>query len=166
MDVEEGYDLDDFDMDIDCDSDVEFSKERKKGLRALSKESKNKVGHFYVRQEFADKKDVQHSAVKLWQLEGNYIVKPNLSIPVKALKEQMQKKYQVGISIGKVKRARAASIIKVKGDFSERYSLLRDYFLELQRTNEDTTMKIDLERDYNPSKTRSSTGINQKENKL
>ncbi|GKB85587.1 hypothetical protein Tco_0957859 [Tanacetum coccineum] len=57
MDVEEGYDLDDFDMDIDCVGDVEFSKERKKGLRALSKESKNKVGHFYVRQEFADKKE-------------------------------------------------------------------------------------------------------------
>nr|GEV32191.1 putative reverse transcriptase domain-containing protein [Tanacetum cinerariifolium] len=29
MDVEEGYDLDDFDMDINCDSDVESSKKRK-----------------------------------------------------------------------------------------------------------------------------------------
>nr|GEW08007.1 putative NHL domain-containing protein [Tanacetum cinerariifolium] len=37
--------------------------------------------------------------------------------------------------------------------FSEQYSLLRDYVLELQRTNEDTTVKIDLERDYNPSET-------------
>nr|GEU28965.1 hypothetical protein [Tanacetum cinerariifolium] len=39
--------------------------------------------------------------------------------------------------------------MKVKGDFSKQYSLLGDYVLELQRTNEDTTMKIDLERDYN-----------------
>ncbi|GKE43246.1 mutator type transposase, partial [Tanacetum coccineum] len=63
--------------------------------------------------------------------------------------EHLQKKYQVGISIGKVKRARAVSIMKVKGNFSEQYSLLMDYVLEPQRTNEDTTMKIDLEREYN-----------------
>ncbi|GKE71659.1 hypothetical protein Tco_1529731 [Tanacetum coccineum] len=277
MDVEEGYDLDDFNMDIDCDSDVESSKERK---RALRKESKNKSGHFYVGQEFADKKEatslvtcqavatrrklyvwkndkVRVRAVyrgkclnsvgpnasglnspnkgKLKQVnekwvksktvetscsgqginkedeirinvggkKGGYlydtitcpwslqiskenntwtvktykehtclqtrevklltnkwlsnqiedIVKPNPSIRVKALKEQMQKKYQVGISVDKVKRARAASIMKVKGDFSEQYSLLRDYVLELQRTNEDTTVKIYLKRDYNPSET-------------
>ncbi|GJZ27143.1 hypothetical protein Tco_0571396 [Tanacetum coccineum] len=81
------------------------------------------------------------------------IVKPNPEIPVKALKEQLQKKYQVGISIGKVKRARAASIMRAKGDFTQQYSYLRDYVLELQRTNEDTTVKIDLERDYNPNET-------------
>nr|GEX29977.1 transposase, MuDR [Tanacetum cinerariifolium] len=56
VDVEECYDLDDFDMDIDCDSDVKSSKERKRALRALRKVSKNKHGHFYVGQEFADKK--------------------------------------------------------------------------------------------------------------
>ncbi|GJZ59223.1 hypothetical protein Tco_0615039 [Tanacetum coccineum] len=254
VDVEECFDLDDFDMDIDCDSDVESSKERKRALRALRKESKNKHGHFYVGQEFADKKEatalvscqtvatrrqlyvwkndklrvravcrgkcpnsvgpnasglnspnkdklkqvnekwvksktvetscsgkginkVDGIRIKVGEKKGSYvydtitcpwslqiskenntwtiedIVKPNPSIPVKALKEQLQKKYQVGISIGKVKRARAASIMKVKGDFSEQYSLLRDYVLELQRTNEDTTVKIDLERDYNPSET-------------
>ncbi|GKC96476.1 mutator type transposase [Tanacetum coccineum] len=35
MNVEEGYDLDDFDMDIDCDSDVKSTKERKRALRGL-----------------------------------------------------------------------------------------------------------------------------------
>ncbi|GJT78822.1 hypothetical protein Tco_1045547 [Tanacetum coccineum] len=55
MNVEEGYDLDDFDMDIDCDSDVESTKERKRALRGLRKESKNKSGEFYVGQEFVDK---------------------------------------------------------------------------------------------------------------
>ncbi|GJR27170.1 hypothetical protein Tco_1103402 [Tanacetum coccineum] len=55
------------------------------------------------------------------------IVKPNPKIPVKALKEQLQKKYQVGISIGKVKRARAASMMRAKGDFTRQYSYLRDY---------------------------------------
>ncbi|GKE16082.1 hypothetical protein Tco_1423659 [Tanacetum coccineum] len=60
------------------------------------------------------------------------IVKPNPKIPVKALKEQLQKKYQVGISIGKVKRARAASMMRAKGDFTRQYSYLRDYVLELE----------------------------------
>ncbi|GJT55589.1 putative reverse transcriptase domain-containing protein [Tanacetum coccineum] len=244
MDVEEGYDLDDFNMDIDCDSDVESSKERK---RALRKESKNKSGHFYVGQEFADKKEatslvtcqavatrrklyvwkndkVRVRAVyrgkclnsvgpnasglnspnkgKLKQVnekwvksktvetscsgqginkedeirinvggkKGSYlydtitcpwslqISKENNTWTVKTYKEHTclqtrEKKYQVGISIDKVKRARVASIMKVKGDFSEQYSLLRDYVLELQRTNEDTTVKIYLKRDYNPSET-------------
>ncbi|GJW36524.1 ribonuclease H-like domain-containing protein [Tanacetum coccineum] len=43
--------------------------------------------------------------------------------------------------------------MKVKGNFSEQYSLLREYVLELQRTTEETTVKIDLEMDYNPSET-------------
>ncbi|GKB10090.1 hypothetical protein Tco_0844013 [Tanacetum coccineum] len=284
MNLKEGYDLDDFDMDIDCDSDVESSKKRKKGLRALRKESKNKGGHFYVSQEFADKKEattlvtcqavatrrylyvwkndkvrlravcrgkcpdftnlvgpnaiglsspskgnlkqvngkwvkskrdetsgsgqginkVDGIRIKVGGKNGSYvydtitcpwslqiskenntwtvktykdehtclqtrevrlltdkwlsneiedIVKPNPNILVKALKEQLQKKYHVGISIGKVKRAKAASIMTVKSDFSEQYSLLRDYVLELQRRNEDTTVKIDFNRDYNPSET-------------
>ncbi|GJX37324.1 hypothetical protein Tco_0250627 [Tanacetum coccineum] len=50
------------------------------------------------------------------QIKIEDIVKPNPEIPVKALKEQLQKKYQVGISIGKVKRARVASIMRAKGD--------------------------------------------------
>ncbi|GKB91836.1 hypothetical protein Tco_0964108 [Tanacetum coccineum] len=40
MNVEEGYDLDDFDMDIDCDSYVESTKERNRALRGLRTESK------------------------------------------------------------------------------------------------------------------------------
>ena len=43
--------------------------------------------------------------------------------------------------------------MKLKGDFTEQYSRLRNYVLELQRTNEDTTVKIDLERDFNPNET-------------
>nr|GEV88332.1 hypothetical protein [Tanacetum cinerariifolium] len=149
MDVEEGYNLDDYDMYINCDSDVESSKERKKRMRALRKESKNKVGHFYVGQEFADKKETttlvtcQAVATRrklyVWKNDKNNtwtvktykdehtclqtrevklltdkwlsneiedIVKPNLSIPVKALKEKLQKNYQVGISKGKVKKGK------------------------------------------------------------
>ena len=36
--------------------------------------------------------------------------------------------------------------MKVKGDYTEQYATLRDYVLELQRTNPDTTVKLDVER--------------------
>ncbi|GJR36293.1 hypothetical protein Tco_1211977 [Tanacetum coccineum] len=44
--------------------------------------------------------------------------------------------------------------MKVKGDFTKQYSFLRDSILELQRINEDTIVKIDVERDYSSSVTR------------
>ncbi|GKA28787.1 NB-ARC domains-containing protein [Tanacetum coccineum] len=40
---------------------------------------------------------------------------------------------------------------KVKGDYTHQYALLRDYALELQRTNHDTTVKIDIERCCDPT---------------
>nr|GFA35417.1 hypothetical protein [Tanacetum cinerariifolium] len=43
MDVEEGYDLDDFDMDIDRDSDIETSSKRKKALRTLRREHEKNI---------------------------------------------------------------------------------------------------------------------------
>lgn len=80
-------------------------------------------------------------------------IKPNPEIPIKALREQLQKKYQIGISTSKVKRAKGKAVMKVKGDYTEQYARLRDYVLELQRSNENTTVKLDLERDYNPNDT-------------
>nr|GEW05992.1 hypothetical protein [Tanacetum cinerariifolium] len=50
-------------------------------------------------------------------------IKPNSKIPLSALKEQLQKKYEIG---------------------------LRQYVLELKERNPYTTVKIDVERDYEP----------------
>nr|KAJ0221265.1 hypothetical protein LSAT_V11C200084130 [Lactuca sativa] len=63
-------------------------------------------------------------------------VESNPTIPVKALQEQLQKKYGVGFSIHKVFRAKA--------DAKKIYEVLRDYILELQSTNPDTTVKLEL----------------------
>ncbi|GKB39082.1 hypothetical protein Tco_0884024 [Tanacetum coccineum] len=41
--------------------------------------------------------------------------------------------------------------MKVWGDYTKQYALLRDYVLNLQRTNPDTTMKLDVERCFDPS---------------
>nr|GEW38416.1 hypothetical protein [Tanacetum cinerariifolium] len=194
MDVEEGCDLDNFDMDIDCDSDIETSRKRKTGPRALRRESKTKVAAFLLKNDkvrvmaicrgkfhvfnnlvrsnasglnspsksnlkqmnekwVKAKRDETTSSgkginkmggmrikvVKTYNDEHTYlqirevkvltykwlankieeIVKPNLNILVKALKEKLHKKYQVGINIGKVKREKAKSIMKVKGDFRD-----------------------------------------------
>ncbi|GJT13851.1 hypothetical protein Tco_0860893 [Tanacetum coccineum] len=107
--------------------------------RAKRRSPKKKQATF-CGQEFADQKEAttlvtcQAVATRrqlyVWKNEKiEDIVKPNPSILVKALKEQLQKKYQVGISI------------------------------ELQRTNEDTTMKIDLEKDYNLKGLRDLLGL-------
>ncbi|PWA66436.1 transposase, mutator type [Artemisia annua] len=67
-------------------------------------------------------------------------------VPIRALKDQLQKKYQLGISDNRIYRAKAKATMKVKGDYTQQYAILRDYVLELQRTNRDTTVKLDVER--------------------
>ncbi|GKD61094.1 hypothetical protein Tco_1298603 [Tanacetum coccineum] len=44
-------------------------------------------------------------------------------------------------------RAKSAALNQVKGDYSQQYTMLRDYCLELKRTNPVTTIKIEVERD-------------------
>ena len=98
-------------------------------------------------------RDVKKCTNKFLSKDIEEVIKPNPEIPIKALKEQLQQKYQLNISTSKIKRAKGQAVMKVKGDFSEQYGGIRDYVLELQRSNEDTTVKLDLERDYNPNDT-------------
>ncbi|CAI9260848.1 unnamed protein product [Lactuca saligna] len=74
----------------------------------------------------------------LQQVEGNP------TIPVKALRVELQKIYEVGMSIMKVFRAKQLAQKHVYGDYEKQYSLLRDYVLELQQCNPGTTVKIDV----------------------
>ncbi|KAI3512708.1 hypothetical protein L1887_20026 [Cichorium endivia] len=71
-------------------------------------------------------------------------VEANPSVPLRALQDQFQKKYDVGVSMDKVFRAKAKAAKLVIGDYTKQYEVLRDYVLELQSTNEDTTVKIDV----------------------
>ncbi|GJZ69674.1 mutator type transposase [Tanacetum coccineum] len=79
-------------------------------------------------------------------------IKPNPEVPIRALKDQLQKKYQLGVTDNKIYRAKAKASMKVLGDYTEQYAILRDYVLELQRTNPDTIVKLDVERWLDPSK--------------
>ncbi|GJV97087.1 hypothetical protein Tco_1548664 [Tanacetum coccineum] len=55
----------------------------------------------------------------------------NPSMPIKAIQEQMQKKFHVVISKDKAFRAKAA--VSLRGDVKIQYALLRDYICELKR---------------------------------
>ncbi|GJY19098.1 mutator type transposase [Tanacetum coccineum] len=77
-------------------------------------------------------------------------IKPNPKIPLLALKDQIQKKYEIGVSKQKVFRAKQMAQEKVIGDHTTQYSLLRQYVLELKERNPDTTVKIDVERNFEP----------------
>nr|KAJ0208322.1 hypothetical protein LSAT_V11C500241820 [Lactuca sativa] len=59
-------------------------------------------------------------------------IESNPTIPVRALQEQLQKDYQVGFSIH-------------KGDYKNQYDVLKDYILELQSTNPETTVKLEFD---------------------
>ncbi|GJU77355.1 mutator type transposase [Tanacetum coccineum] len=71
---------------------------------------------------------------------------PNQSIPTTTLRDQLQKKYQLGFSKMKAYKANQIAKAKVVKDYTEQYSQLRDYVLELQRTNPSRTIKIKVER--------------------
>ncbi|GKC47461.1 ATP-dependent (S)-NAD(P)H-hydrate dehydratase [Tanacetum coccineum] len=77
----------------------------------------------------------------------------NPKIPVKAIQEQMQKKFHVVVSKTKAFRAKAKAQVYLKGDVKVQYSLLRDYVSELHKCNPDTTIKIDVYREEDPEKT-------------
>ncbi|KAL4563563.1 hypothetical protein LXL04_027606 [Taraxacum kok-saghyz] len=65
-------------------------------------------------------------------------VEMNPEVPVRALQDQLVKKYDVHISEDKVFRAKAVATKVVEGDYTKQYAILRDYVLELRKTNPGT----------------------------
>ncbi|KAJ9541378.1 hypothetical protein OSB04_027884 [Centaurea solstitialis] len=76
-------------------------------------------------------------------------IKPNPSIPVKAVQDHFQKRYQQTFSTMKCFRAKQMAELEVRGDYEQQYGRLRDYVMELQKTNEGTTVKLDVVSDPN-----------------
>ncbi|GJS18946.1 hypothetical protein Tco_0413418 [Tanacetum coccineum] len=77
-------------------------------------------------------------------------VRVNPNIPIKAVQDQLQRELKVQISISKAFRAKAKGEREIRGDHVLQYSMLRDYVVELQSTNPNTTVKIALERNTDP----------------
>ncbi|XP_052626793.1 uncharacterized protein LOC128133411 [Lactuca sativa] len=78
-------------------------------------------------------------------------VQLNPTVPIRSLQEDFQQTYSVGISKHKMFRAKVRATKNVVGDYSKQYDLLRDYALELQSTNPNTTVKIDVVSEPNPN---------------
>ncbi|GJW39339.1 hypothetical protein Tco_0065184 [Tanacetum coccineum] len=79
-----------------------------------------------------------------------YLIIMNPNMPIKAIQEQMQKKFHVVISRDKAFRAKAKVTVSLRGDVKIQYALLRDYVMELKRCNPDTTVKIDVYGEEDP----------------
>ncbi|KAJ9566968.1 hypothetical protein OSB04_002934 [Centaurea solstitialis] len=94
----------------------------------------------------------QCTATFLSKLVEETIV-PNPEIPLKALAEGLEKKYRLGVSNMKAYRAKQIAMKKVVGDYAEQYAKLRDYGLELQKSNPNTTVKLQVEVECNLSST-------------
>ncbi|GKA27984.1 mutator type transposase [Tanacetum coccineum] len=73
-------------------------------------------------------------------------IKPNPKVPISALKDQLQRKYELGMSDMKVFMVKQMAEERVIGDWVKQYAQLRQYALELKEKNPDTTIKIDVER--------------------
>ncbi|GJX02248.1 hypothetical protein Tco_0186161 [Tanacetum coccineum] len=77
-------------------------------------------------------------------------IKPNDKITLNTLKDQLQKKFEVGVSKQKVFRAKKMAYERVVGSYSQQYAQLRDYCMELKERNPNTTVKIEVEPPEDP----------------
>ncbi|KAL4556229.1 hypothetical protein LXL04_038873 [Taraxacum kok-saghyz] len=76
-------------------------------------------------------------------------VESNPTIPTRALHEDLQQKFQLGIS--QIKAFRAKSIVQqhIHGDYQNQHTILRDYVLELKRCDTGTNVKIQVHSEPN-----------------
>ncbi|GJY61466.1 hypothetical protein Tco_0462123, partial [Tanacetum coccineum] len=74
----------------------------------------------------------------------------NPNIPVRAVQDQMQKQFKVGVSKMKAFKAKRIASNIMTGSYREQYSLLREYAQELMNQNSSTTVKIDVQQEPNP----------------
>nr|GEX53038.1 hypothetical protein [Tanacetum cinerariifolium] len=78
------------------------------------------------------------------------LLRHNPQIPIKAIQEQMQKQFQVGVSKDEAFRAKAKTEVHLRVDQEQLYALLWDYCEALKKANPNTTVKIDVYRAHNP----------------
>ncbi|GJR74989.1 transposase, MuDR, MULE transposase domain protein [Tanacetum coccineum] len=72
-------------------------------------------------------------------------------IPVNAIQDQLQCDLELQVSVSKPFKVKAKAEREVKGDHTLQYVTLRDYVVELQSTNHNTTIRIVVERNIDHS---------------
>ncbi|KAJ9567594.1 hypothetical protein OSB04_003560 [Centaurea solstitialis] len=69
----------------------------------------------------------------------------DLDMPTRSVQIEIRKKYQMKFSRMKAFKVKQLALQKIHGDYSRQYAIVRDYLEELQRTNESTTIKLEVE---------------------
>nr|GEZ51847.1 hypothetical protein [Tanacetum cinerariifolium] len=108
-----------------------------------------------VRTLIEDHTCIQSRAIKA--CTSRFLVDPvikslatNPDIYMRAVQDQMQKQFEVGVSKMKAFRAKRIASDIMTGSYREQYSLLREYAQELINQNPDTTVRIDVQQEPNP----------------
>ena len=89
-------------------------------------------------------RNILYATSKWYAKELAQQLESNPKIPVRAVQEQLQRTYELSVSESKAFRAKAEAEKKVVGDYTQQYKMLRDYCLELQQANPNTTVKIQV----------------------
>ncbi|GJS56913.1 mutator type transposase [Tanacetum coccineum] len=108
-----------------------------------------------VRTLIEDHTCIQSRAIKACtsRFLADHVIKSlatNPDIPVRAVQDQMQKQFEVGVSKMKAFRAKRIASDIMTGSYREQYSLLREYAQELINQNPGTTVRIDVQQEPNP----------------
>ncbi|GJX45542.1 hypothetical protein Tco_0262218 [Tanacetum coccineum] len=108
-----------------------------------------------VRTLIEDHTCIQSRAIKActYRFLVDHVIKSlvtNPDIPVRAVQDQIQKQFEVGVSKMKAFRAKRIASDIITGSYREQYSLLREYAQELINQNPGTTVWINVQQEPNP----------------
>ncbi|GJX90059.1 hypothetical protein Tco_0343385 [Tanacetum coccineum] len=160
-------------FDSDPGNDDETNDYRRRRLAKLSKEMEGVINassqwkySFYTGKKYTTPKEAKDIVylysiksrrnLELYKNDNVRIrifdqVRVNLDIPIKAVQDQLQRELEVQISMSKAFSAKAKAEREIRGDHILQYSMLKDYVVELQTTNHNTTVKIAVEWNTDPS---------------
>ncbi|PWA60681.1 transposase, mutator type, MULE transposase domain protein [Artemisia annua] len=74
--------------------------------------------------------------------EASNTISSNPKIPIKALQDQVQRKFHINISKIKAYKAKEIAVKNMRNDYHQKYVMLRDYAMELKERNMDTTVNM------------------------
>ncbi|GKC10956.1 mutator type transposase [Tanacetum coccineum] len=126
----------------------------KQNILGKDKIVEEKGKRWEVRTLIKDHACIQSRAIKACtsRFLADHVIKSlatNPDIPVRAVQDQMQKQFKVGVSKMKAFRAKRFASNIITGSYREQYSLLREYAQELINQNPGTTVQIDVQQEPN-----------------
>ncbi|GJZ87940.1 retrovirus-related pol polyprotein from transposon TNT 1-94 [Tanacetum coccineum] len=137
-------------FDSDPGNDNKTSNYRSKRLAELSREMEGVINasgqwkySFYTGYKFTTAKEANEK-VYMHSIES----RTNL---FKVVQDQLQRDLELQIFMSKAFRAKAKAQREIRGDHVLTYYMLRGYVVDLQSTNPNTTVKIAVERNTDPS---------------